>query len=716
MIHRWIRRSVGSLIVGVAVLTLLASMTWADGETGTVVVNSSNPLLQVKGTVGGTTKTVWAGTLYLQITGGPRVNTFCTDLLHSISNGDRMVASSEEMDCRVRWLLLHYPPRADAADYQNDTSPGRLPDVKKEMAARQAAVWYFSDGFVLLNQSPTPPDVYTRTQEIIAAVQALADACAPDVPDIAITPSSAALAVGDEAPFTLRVTRGGQPVAGQTVTLTVSLGTVTPSGVTTDENGEATFTLTSAVAGTSYITATAWMPLPVGTIFVGLQPNKQKLVLGQYTQGTVAATATATWVNGGSLVATVFNDLNMDGAPQDGERGQSGWTVTVLGRGSRTTDANGNAIWALPPGTYTVALTQKDGWLATTPITQTVTLSAGDVVHVLFGQIKLPVVKVYIFHDTDLSTDLTSGDLPLSGWTVGLYRADGSQAAGWNRATDNEGWVYFSNDPARTPPDLLPGAYYVQETLPDGWYATTGISRSFTLSSGDVHEEYLGNIQPAPAISLTVAASPDLIHSGDAVTYTYQVTNNGNTYLRNIRVTDDVYGSICTIAALAPDATETCRFTTNIADSVTNTGAAVGTPALADGSSIVGWPDVSDSDDAFVRVLHPAIAVSATGPAMAHEGDTLTYTVVLRNTGDADLAVSLPLPDGTTWTGTLAAGGNRTLTVTGPVSGDPTAFTFVATGTDALGGEVSASAAVSTDILHPAIAVSATGPAMAHEG
>ncbi|MGB9872421.1 MAG: thrombospondin type 3 repeat-containing protein, partial [Anaerolineae bacterium] len=108
--------------------------------------------------------------------------------------------------------------------------------------------------------------------------------------------------------------------------------------------------------------------------------------------------------------------------------------------------------------------------------------------------------------------------------------------------------------------------------------------------------------------------------------------------------------------------------------------------------------------------LHPAIAVSATGPAMAHEGDTLTYTVVLRNTGDADLAVSLPLPDGTTWTGTLAAGGNRTLTVTGPVSGDPTAFTFVATGTDALGGEVSASAAVSTDILHPTLEVSVSAP------
>jgi len=707
MMNNRIRRLPGTLLVLALMLALLTSIVWADGETGTVVVNSSNPLLQIKGTVGGTTKTVWAGTLYLQITGGPRVNTFCTDLLHSISNGDKVVASDEEMDCRMRWLLLHYPPRADAADYQNDTAPGRLPDVKKEMAARQAAVWYFSDGFVLLNESPTPPDVYTRTQEIIATVQAPADACAPDAPNIAITPSNAALAAGDEAPFTVRVTRGGQPIAGQTVTLTVSLGTVTPSVVTTDENGEATFTLTSAVAGTSYITATTRMPLPVGTIFVGVNPNKQKLVLGQYTEGPVVATASATWVSGGSLVATVFNDLNMDGLPQDGERGQSGWTVTVIGKSSRTTNATGNATWSLTPGTYTVVLTQQSGWLATTPLTQTVTLAPGDVIQVLFGQIKLPVVKVYLFHDTDLSGSLTDGDLPLSGWTVGLYRADGSQAAGWNRATDDSGWVYFSNDPARNPPDLIPGEYYIREMLPDGWYATTGISRSFTLISGDVHEEYLGNFPPTPAFSLSVDASPDLIHSGDSVTYTYQVANTGNTYLRNVRVTDDRYGSICTIPDLAPGEGMTCRFTTPVADSVANTGIAIGTPTLADGTPIAGWPDVSDSDDAFVRVLHPAVTISASGPALAHEGDTLAYQVTVANTGDAALTVFVPLPDGTTWTGTLAAGASASFTATGPVSGDPTAFTFTATGTDALGGTVSASATVTTDILHPTLDVRA---------
>ncbi len=501
------------------------------------------------------------------------------------------------MDCRIRWLLLHYPPRASAANYQNDTAPGRLPDVRQEMAARQAAVWYFSDGFVLLNESPTPLNVYTRTQEIIAAVQSLADACAPDAPDVAIT------------------------------------------------------------------------------------------------------------------------DLNMDGAVQDGERGLAGWTVSVLGKESKTTNAIGNALWSLVPGTYTVVVTPKTGWLATNPVTQTVTLGQGDVIHVLFGQIKLPVVRVQVFHDADLSGHISDGDSPLSGWWVGLYRQDGSQAAGWNRATDDEGWVYFSNDPARNPPDLVPGTYYVQETLPDGWYATTGISHTFTLAAGDIYKVRLGNFPPAPALEIVVTAgdaadgTPYDIHEGAPVTYTYRFTNTGNTYLSNVYVTDDRYGSICTVLGLlAPDETVTCHFVAYPASSVTNVGTVSGLPTLANRTPLENWPTVSDTDDAVVRVFHPALTLTATGPSQAHEGDTLTYSLRVVNTGDVVLDVALPLPDGTTWEMTLEPGKSAQREVAAAVSGDPTVRPFTATGTDPLGGMAQATATVTTDILHPALTLTVTAP------
>lgn len=84
MMKNRVRRLSGTLLVLALALALLTSIAWANGETGTVVVGSSNPGLRIKGTVGGTTRTVWAGTIYLQITNGPRVNTFWIPMMRPL--------------------------------------------------------------------------------------------------------------------------------------------------------------------------------------------------------------------------------------------------------------------------------------------------------------------------------------------------------------------------------------------------------------------------------------------------------------------------------------------------------------------------------------------------------------------------------------------------------------------------------------------------------
>ncbi len=210
-------------------------------------------------------------------------------------------------------------------------------------------------------------------------------------------------------------------------------------------------------------------------------------------------------------------------------------------------------------------------------------------------------------------------------------------------------------------------------------------------------------LHPALAVEAT---GPAMAHEEDTLTYTVVLRNTGDA---DLNVSLPLPDGTTWMGALAAGESRTLAVTGPVSGDPT-AFTFVGTGVDALGGRVAAQAPVSTD------ILHPALAVEATGPAMAHEGDTLTYTVVLRNTGDADLAVSLPLPDGTTWTGVLRAGESRTLAVTGPVSGDPTAFTFVGTGVDALGGEVSAQALVSTDILHPALAVEATGPAMAHEG
>ena len=109
----------------------------------------------------------------------------------------------------------------------------------------------------------------------------------------------------------------------------------------------------------------------------------------------------------------------------------------------------------------------------------------------------------------------------------------------------------------------------------------------------------------------------------------------------------------------------------------------------------------------------PGIWITAVGPTMAHEGDSLTYTVTIcvEDIGTTPLSISLPLPDGTTWTGTVEPGTCVIVIATGPVSGDPTVATFTAIGTDPEGRQTTSNTGVvTTDILHPTLEVSAVVP------
>ncbi|MDH7486775.1 MAG: SdrD B-like domain-containing protein [Anaerolineae bacterium] len=104
----------------------------------------------------------------------------------------------------------------------------------------------------------------------------------------------------------------------------------------------------------------------------------------------------------------------------------------------------------------------------------------------------------------------------------------------------------------------------------------------------------------------------EYILSGESVQYTYIVTNTGDTYLSNIVITDDngtpgVPGDdfqVCVIAGpLAPGASASCTHTiNNITEDRTNWGTAVGTPTDSNGNDLPDIPNVSDRDDAEVRI------------------------------------------------------------------------------------------------------------------
>ncbi len=136
-------------------------------------------------------------------------------------------------------------------------------------------------------------------------------------------------------------------------------------------------------------------------------------------------------------------------------------------------------------------------------------------------------------------------------------------------------------------PDPLPNTATVEGTADDG--------RSTT--DEDSHEVDLIH----PEIDIVKTVNPVSGNPGDTVTYSYKVTNTGDTTLYNVSVDDDVLGHIGDIDELAPDASMTLTKDWVLpADEVlvTNVGTATGTDVLEE--------TVSADDDAIVTIVEAA--------------------------------------------------------------------------------------------------------------
>ena len=143
----------------------------------------------------------------------------------------------------------------------------------------------------------------------------------------------------------------------------------------------------------------------------------------------------------------------------------------------------------------------------------------------------------------------------------------------------------------------------------DGFYST----EAFALQGGEARRDIDAGfvVRSGAAISLIKtagdAANGDTleIDTGDTVTYTYTFTNTGDTYLKNVTVTDDKLPgwSFVFDGVLAPGETSIATATATIRANVTNVATVVGTPTDAYGHDLLGIVEnVTDSDDAVVTV------------------------------------------------------------------------------------------------------------------
>jgi uncharacterized repeat protein (TIGR01451 family) len=138
-----------------------------------------------------------------------------------------------------------------------------------------------------------------------------------------------------------------------------------------------------------------------------------------------------------------------------------------------------------------------------------------------------------------------------------------------------------------------------------------------------------------PAIDVTKSC-PGTGQVDDVISYTITVTNTGDETLEGVTVIDSLLGNLSSSYddVFSPGETESHSFPYTVQaddpDPLPN-------EVTASGSGVTSGDEVSDSDDCLTDILNPAIDVTKSCEAVAHAGDTVTYTITVTNTGDEDL-------------------------------------------------------------------------------
>jgi hypothetical protein len=229
---------------------------------------------------------------------GRVVNGYCVDSREQRLSGVEVCLLAPIDDVRLVYLITKYPP---------------TPNNNIEQAARQGAVWHFSNGLNLDLTKPTTSPNPAVNAAVASRYTALLDevnAIDPQNPPaifatgplaITIDPIAAINQLPDDPnhPFTVSVTKGGLPLPGVEVRVQASFGSLNRQTGTTDAAGEATFVIGSNVIGLANITATATVTVPeVLEYVVRSEPVRaQPFGIPYGTPNTLTASATKEWRN-----------------------------------------------------------------------------------------------------------------------------------------------------------------------------------------------------------------------------------------------------------------------------------------------------------------------------------------------------------------------------------------------------------------------------------
>jgi LPXTG-motif cell wall-anchored protein len=282
--------------------------------------------------------TDWAGVLGLQLDRdapgdglGPLVPVFCIEVNVLVRSGDRYISDGPVTalhgGCQIRYLLDKYPAStATTAD---------------EAAARQLAIWHFSDDIDLTTVQEAAIGARAIVLADEAALAVALGGCPSSQTSVAgltLDPPTANVSTGQVVNYTVTVDPAS---AAQSVDIIISGSATLPNGLQQATlplvQGVATFSVVNPIAGSSTITARLPYVLDAGTVFSPINGSRptQRLVMGDRISLIANATVQATWAQatatpiggiptatpstGGSPTATPFTGDTPTATPFTGD-------------------------------------------------------------------------------------------------------------------------------------------------------------------------------------------------------------------------------------------------------------------------------------------------------------------------------------------------------------------------------------------------------------
>ena len=263
------------------------------------IAEASNPFDPILGgypasnpTTGFTPKNVgFAGIIHgMPAGGGALLDFYCIDLLTATGTGFGYGLGS--------WNAANVPNEGYIARllgdyYPNTEEPASLGSSSEKAAAVQAAIWFFSDRFVV----STSDHVHAATVAIVNQVIAQGPLVEPPPPSLTISPSHASgPAHGVLGPFTVSSGTGNATVAVTGANMfSDAAGTVSiPNGATVP-SGQQVWLRSTAGPASVVLEATATATVPTGNVYLydktGKANDAQKLILA--TTATLTTTVRA---------------------------------------------------------------------------------------------------------------------------------------------------------------------------------------------------------------------------------------------------------------------------------------------------------------------------------------------------------------------------------------------------------------------------------------